>query len=77
MVSIVSVIMEYQSAGAMFRALGSCNFIVYHGFILKQACTGMENSLTECGGVYVYNYCPCSAVTVITCRPIATGKTSQ
>ena len=37
----------------------------------NEACTGMENSLTECGGIK-FGICPSSAVAVIACQP--TGK---
>ena len=41
-------------------------------FRTKQACTGIENSLIECGGVEMYEaieVCACGAVAVITCQP--------
>ena len=47
---------------------------IVFGFWPNKTCTGMENNLTECGGIYV-GICSCSAVAVIACHP--TGKSRE
>ena len=66
----------------MYHVMGTCNVNNYCGYIedgfrTRQACTGMEKNLTECGGIQVDNFCHCGSISVFTCQPIATGKTGQ
>ena len=63
------------STGAHYRVSVNCTGLPrgkVNTFRTKQACTGMNTSLSDCGGVQVYganDACDCSQIAVIMCQP--------